>query len=418
MNIPASSHIIIASYYFPPLGLAGTARPLALANYLAEQGFAVSVVTVKDIDYPAYDETPLQSLHPRVRIFRAGSADPARISRIISLLPPLRKVKGLLRARLPQIIFPDSKVGFVKPATKLLTELLDDEHPNILITTSPPVSIHQVGMRIARRDNLTWIADFRDIWGSLPYQDQSIEYRARADAYLRAIASNADMITATSPATLDHFRSRVAQDGNYYFFPNGYDESDFVEPTRETNGCLGLYGTLNHLVGVEKLFAWIQGLGQCDLKQDIRVRHTGLLDLMNIDELLARYGLQGRFESVGYRPHLASIQEIRCNLANIIMLSDQCDTSYIIPSKLFELLRAEPPLIAILPKGNAARLLLEERGFADVFIVDDAEGFIDAIQQAVDRARMGRPSVRRPNVEEFERRNELDHFRAHLESLL
>ena len=36
MNTRVDRHFIIAAYYFPPLGMAGTARPLAMANFLAE----------------------------------------------------------------------------------------------------------------------------------------------------------------------------------------------------------------------------------------------------------------------------------------------------------------------------------------------------------------------------------------------
>lgn len=417
MTIPMVRHIIIAAYYFPPLGLAGTARPLAMANFFAEKGFPVSVLTVKDIDYPVHDESALADIHPDVKIFRAGSADPARIQRVISLLPPLRKLKGLIGPMLPQIIFPDSKLGFIKPATKLLSHLLKDDARDILITTSPPVSIHQLGLNIAKQCYIKWVADFRDVWGSLPYEDQSPGLKVKAENYLREIANAADLITATSPTTIERFRSRLKSDGSYYFLPNGYSEADFTQPVASSSGCIGLYGTLNQLIGVEKLFDWMNGLRKSAPDTDIKIRHTGFLDLDGLNDLTQKYSLERAFHSVGYLPHHESVQDIRRNVANIIMLTDQCDTSYIIPSKLFELLRAEPPVIAILPRDNAARRLLEEHRFADVSIVDSEQEFGNAVNEAYARARLVGTPLLGKGVEAFDRHHQLSDFSQQLERL-
>jgi hypothetical protein len=124
--------------------------------------------------------------------------------------------------------------------------------------------------------------------------------------------------------------------------------------------------------------------------------------------------MQNDFLSVGYLPHHESIQAIRCHAANIIMLSDELDTSYIIPSKLFELLRAEPPLLAILPPGNAARLLLEEYDFSDVFVIDSAAELGDALN----RLRSHSSTQMRAGVARFERRQEMSSLLNRLEELL
>lgn len=415
MNTRVDRHFIIAAYYFPPLGMAGTARPLAMANYLADQGFEVSVLTVKPIAYPVHDQTQRESLHPNVRVYRAGSSDPDRLAKMIpflKLLIKLRRRSG--RRSASSLIFPDSKVGFVKPAAALLETLIRADKQNILITTSPPVSIHQLGLNAAGQGTIRWIADFRDIWGSLSLEDQSDAFRAKAESYLTDITDAASLITATSPLTIDYLQTEINAAADYHFLPNGYDESDFAMPIAEHNQYLGLYGTLNHLIGIEKLFDWISVLRKSTPSLNASVRHIGYLDLPNLNDLLARYGMQNDFMSIGYLPHHESIQAVRCHAANIIMLSDELDTSYIIPSKLFELLRAEPPLLAILPPGNAARLLLEEYSFSDVFVIDSAAELGDALNWL-----RSRPSMQmRAGVARFERRQEMSALLNRLEELL
>lgn len=415
MNTPVDRHFVIAAYYFPPLGMAGTARPLAMANFLAEQGFEVSVLTVKPIAYPVRDQTQLESLHPRIRVYRAGSSDPARLAKIVPFLKSLIKLRRRSgRRSASSLIFPDSKVGFVKPAAALLKTLIRPDKQNILITTSPPVSIHQLGLNAAGQGNVIWIADFRDIWGSLSLEDQSDPFRTKAESYLTNITDVANLIMATSPLTIDYLQTEINAAADYHFLPNGYNESDYVPPVIEHNQYLGLYGTLNHLIGIEKLFGWFDALRKSTSCLNTSIRHIGHLDLPNLADFLKRYGMRNEFLSVGYLPHYESIQAIRSHAANIVMLSDELDTSYIIPSKLFELLRAEPPLIAILPFGNAARLLLEEYNFSDVFVIDSAA----ALGKVLSHLRVHTSFQMRPGVARFERRQELSGFLNRLEELL
>jgi glycosyltransferase involved in cell wall biosynthesis len=414
MNTHVDKHFIVAAYYFPPLGMAGTARPLAMANFFAEQGFEVSVLTVKPIAYPVHDQTQLASLRPNVRVYRAGSSDPARLAKMLPFLQSLFKLRKHGSRVSSSLIFPDSKVGFVKPATALLKTLIRADKQNILITTSPPVSIHQLGLAIAGKGNVSWIADFRDIWGSLSLEDQSDAFRARAESYLTEITDAANLITATSPLTIDYLQTEINAAADYHFLPNGYDESDFATPVVERSQSFGLYGTLNRLIGVEKLLDWISLLRNSTPDLRASIRHIGYLDLPNLDDILARYGMRDDFLSLGYLPHYESIQAVRSNAANLIMLSDELDTSYIIPSKLFELLRAEPPVLAILPPGNAARLLLEKYNFSDVFVIDGVAELGDALS----RLRSHSSRQMRAGVARFERREEMSGLLNRLEELL
>jgi hypothetical protein len=414
MNTRAAKHFIIAAYYFPPLGLAGTARPLAMANFLAEQGFVVSVLTVKPIAYPEYDQSQLESLHPSVKVYRAGSADPARIAKVVPVVKTLLQLRKRSNRSTAKMIFPDTKVGFVRPASKMLKQLIRSDMQNILITTSPPVSIHQLGLDVAGQGSVRWVADFRDVWGSLSLEDQSDSFREKAASYLTEITDAATLVTTTSPLTVDYLQTEINAAADYHFLPNGYNETDFADSIREPNQYFGLYGTLNHLIGVEKLFNWIKGWQSKSPDRKLSLRHIGYLDLPDLDDMLSRYDLGNGFQSTGYLSHHDSIRAIRCHAANIIMLSDQLDTSYIIPSKLFELLRAEPPLIAVLPPGNAARLLLEEHSFPNVYVVDSVIEF----GKAIARIRTGAVAVLRPGVDRFERRHELSGFLCRLEELL
>lgn len=380
----SSKHIIIAAYYFPPLGLAGTARPVALANYFAERGHVVTVLTVKSIDYPVHDESQLKKLHHKVSVVRSGSADPARIAKIVPVLPKVKQIRKMAKNAAESTLFPDSKIGFVQSAGRILRQILREDRENILITTSPPMSIHQLGMDAREGMEFLWVADFRDVWTSLPEADQSAEFKMKARDYRREIVKQADLVTATSPRTVELLRENGARNSRVMF--NGFAECDFEARPPKRVRAFGLYGTLNNLVGVEKLFDWF-GCWRSKRENGIKLRHIGYVDLPELDEMLGNFNLDESFLTTGYLPHDQSLMEIRRHHTNVLMLSDQVDISYVVPSKLFELLRAEPPLIVILPERNAARELLEELKLTDVYVVDSYEDFRKAADACMEKKR-------------------------------
>lgn len=401
-------HVFIVSYYFPPLGLAGTLRPLSLANYCAAQGMDVAVVTVKDISYPIHDESMQAQLDPWVRVYRVGSHDPARLQKFL----PFNPLKKLLRRSMQQImrtmIFPDSKVGFARYAIQQVKELLTDVPRAILVTTSPPISAHLVGLECANDPKVFWVADFRDIWTSLPLPDDNSAFTLRAESLLRDIASKAALITATSPKTQETLAQKYSVRDKVMFLPNGYAEEDFKSEVDSKPGQIGFFGTINDLVGFERVTNWLGEFLRSNKSDGLKLNHIGYLDLPQMSELLKDADLQGRFESTGYLPHSQAVTEIRKNDINLIALSDKRDTSYVIPSKLWEMLRAEPPLVAILPKGNAARRFLEERRFEGVWVTDSRSAFVATIDEILSNPAKYRGLRSPDSLREFEWQSEFE----------
>ncbi|MGB5105599.1 MAG: glycosyltransferase [Candidatus Zixiibacteriota bacterium] len=376
--------IIVVSYYFPPLGLAGTARPLALANFFAARGDEVFVVTVKPISYPALDKSMEEQIDRRVTVVRVGSTDPARVSRFLPILW-LKKILGKSAQKsVASTLFPDSKFGFVPGAVRAVKKLLVHDGATVVITTSPPVSAHIVGIEAARQPHVKWIADWRDIWSSLPFVDDGGERMAKAEALQKAIVESASLVTATSPKTAAALAQKYQIETKTMFIPNGFSEDDFREQIRPEPVTIGVYGTLNHLVGFEQVADWLGEYGRSNGAREFQLRHVGHLDLPELEKVLTRNSLSEKFSSTGYMPHQQSLNLIRSSAVNLIALSGEHDTSYVVPSKLWELLRAEAPLIAILPKGNAAREILEERKFPGVWIVDTAAEFAAALVETID----------------------------------
>jgi glycosyltransferase involved in cell wall biosynthesis len=407
-----TKQIIIVAYFFPPLGLAGVHRSLAMANFFAEQGHDVAVITVKDIAYPVYDQSLLKRIDSRVKVVRVGSMDPSRLLHALKLDFAHDMMRRLSHHGFTPSRFPDNKVGFVVPALRELAQLIREDTDTILITTSPPVSAHRVGIQAKPSFDLKWVSDWRDIWGSLPY---SHEIRGAAAAYMREAVETADLLSATSKLTLTEF-SRCADEKRLYFLPNGYDEADFDTPRDPVRMSVGFYGTLSELTDAKLILEWLARFREENPRSFYEIRHTGHVDIPNFRSLLDSVDLRHHFHSDGFCDHEEAIRKVRTNKVNIVSLAKDLDTSYIVPSRLFEMLRAEPPLIAVLPKGNATRNLLFEHSFQGVTVVDNYESFAETLKIYLE-APVEQTGSKRFGVEVFERRFELAEFQRAIMAL-
>lgn len=400
-----AKQIIIVAYFFPPLGLAGVHRSLAMANFFAEQGHDVTVITVKDIAYPVYDKSLLKQIDGRVKVARVGSLDPSRLLHALRLDFAHDTLRRLFHRGLGRPAFPDNKAGFAAPALRELRSIVRDDIDTIVITTSPPVSAHKVGLQARKSLNLKWISDWRDIWGSLPYSAEIVE---DGEEYTKSVLYAADLVSATSKLTLKRF-GRHAAKKKLYFLPNGYDEVDFETPRAPVRMSVGLYGTLSRLTDAKLILRWLARFRDEYPRRFYEIRHTGHVDVPNFKSLLDSLELDHHFHSDGFRDHRESIQKVRANKVNIISLADDLDTSFIVPSRLFELLRAEPPLIGVLPEGNAARNLLAEHEFGRVSVVDKYDSFAAILESYLEEP-VEPPGSRRAGVNVFERHTQFEEF--------
>ena len=68
--------VLIITYYFPPSGGPGVQRVLKFAKYLPEFGWEPVILTVKDGDFPARDESLLKEIPPSLKVFRTPILEP------------------------------------------------------------------------------------------------------------------------------------------------------------------------------------------------------------------------------------------------------------------------------------------------------------------------------------------------------
>jgi len=350
-----SQRVLLVCYYFPPLGLGGVGRPLNLIKRLPQHGWDCHVLTVKPVLYRAYEPELLDGLD-QSRIFRSGSYDPQRLLYLLGV----RKVKAQMISQIRPVaekFFPDSKIGWVGPATRLGRSLHREHNYAAVISTSPPVSAHLAGFRLSRALDLPWIADFRDFWTIYKpeeiYSDHDQLLRARQ--MLARFRDNADALTAVNSSIVDFL-------GAGEVIPNGYD-SQAAEHWRAAPSTdaftIGLLGHQHDTREIEPLLKLLQRFQaeRPDSHKCMRLLQVGEIDAA---WLRARFNERGLEVSLDLRGRLSRDETIRAlSGAHVFFLGiSPKEGPGFLPGRTFELIASGRQVLAYCrPDSEVARVV-------------------------------------------------------------
>ena len=346
--------LLLICYYFPPLGLGGVGRPLNLFKKLPDYGYQCDILTVKPVLYRAYEPELLNGLD-RARIYRAGSRDPQRLLYMLGM----RKVKGGTIDRGRKVsgrFFPDSKVGWVRPALRYGRRLCRRNGYDLLMSTSPPMSSHLIGLDLSAATGIPLVADFRDFWTSFKVEDvfDNPEMIRRGEALLKRIASSAAAVTCANGSIVDYL-------GAGETITNGYD-SDFavhwkLPPDRE-RFTIGLLGHQHETTVLEPLLNLLEGLcGKLGAKPPIRLLQVGQVDRDRFAGPFRDRGLDIELDLRGLQPREETIRILSGAHVFYIGMSEEQGLRSL-PGRLFELVASGRPVVAAAePDGETARLL-------------------------------------------------------------
>jgi glycosyltransferase involved in cell wall biosynthesis len=374
--------VLMLAYYFPPLGGGGVQRTLKHVKYLPQAGFAPIVVTGTGRGFPLRD--PLLSREvPAGTVVLRAPALPLQVARW--------KAEGLLRRLgLPQwpasaIGWPDEMVGWLPFALAQALRAVRKYRPNVIYTTSSPVTAHLAGLVLQRATGLPWVADFRDPWTRHPHAAKQFAPFARASAALeRLVTRRADqVVVADESVTLLGIQP---DDERMAIIRNGVDPDDLMElqtrapPAHFRLSYVGsLYGAIDGVPATSALRALVQR-GVVD-RRDVELRIVG--DAGIGDPSLAA---DIRVTQTGYVDHSEALREMAGATALLLHLPRITRAS---SGKLFEYLASGRPVLCIAARDNLAYRLVEELGAGPCVEPEDTEGVERAIADLVAKWRSG-----------------------------
>jgi glycosyltransferase involved in cell wall biosynthesis len=370
--------VLIVSFYFPPAGGVGVQRPLKFAAQLPELGVETHVLAPDDPRWLHRDE----ELQPpaEVRVHRARYLGPRgrRPAEELRQVSGVRRVARRAQLFARRLIVPDENATWLVTAVPAAIKLVRREQIDVVLTTSPPGSIHLVGAAVKRATGVPWVADLRDPLVAHPHRDVArlvVRLKDRAQGVVgRIVSRHADAIVAVSDAIADEMR-QLGPRGQIVPIANGCDFDDFAGLEHTPSRPFRFTHT-GSFFGKRDPRPFLAALAQVD---DVVARFVG--DFRSADrEWADALGLSDRIELIPYMSHRRALELQRDSEALLLLIPDAGGRGEgILSGKVFEYLAAERPILALVPTAGAAARLLTETGAGIVVDPDDVASIASAI---------------------------------------
>ncbi|MBN1888230.1 MAG: glycosyltransferase [Thermoflexales bacterium] len=391
--------VLIVAHEYPPIYSAGTERALKFAQHLPDFGFEALVLTTSRYG-------SLDSDHEK-RVHRAADL-------VHNLFSPLRQRKA---SDLPQemqsrvatisnsnwlgrlrdvIMIPDTKIGWLLPATKLGQALIEEYQPSLIFSTSPPETTHLVALQLSRKNNLPWIADMRDGWLFEPLHPdlRQLLIRRTLESWLESqMMSQASAVTAVTAPLADDLGKRYPQVADKIkIISNGYDQAEFagLVRQRQPDGTFLLVHTGSVSLSrkadsADAFFTALAALVQSDPNTPLRVRFVGN---MSVQEQATAHAL-GLSKIVTFIPPVSRREAHQHQLdADALLLITPAHVRSGASLKLFDYIGANIPMLA-LAEGNAAAGIVQQYGLGITAAPDDPIAITQAMRELMERRKAG-----------------------------
>lgn len=372
--------VLILANQFPPMGGSGVQRTLKFVKYLPEFGIKAIVVTKKYAG-DLVDESLVGEIPKDTKIYRLKAYE------TVENKGPLRLPIKFLGTRLTP---PDGEYFWYYFNRKEVADIVKKEKVDCIYSTSYPYSDHLLGLYLKRKfPHISWIVDFRDEWTNNPYYADNfykqLKYR-RERRQEAQVTSECDFLIANSKFMLDNFIKDTPKLKNHStFIPNGYDEEDFSGLVNKRGGgdkfiithTGSLYGKRNLTEFLEGLKLAI-GADQID-KEKIEIRLVGNIHQTMVEEYATKYDLGGRLKRCGYMPHRDSIQMLYNSDILLLIIGKVEGAENFYSGKIFEYIRADRPVLALVPEKGAAAQVIRETNCGKVVDPDNIKGISQAL---------------------------------------
>lgn len=410
--------VLIITYYWPPSGGSGVQRWLKFAKYLPEAGWEPVIFTPENPDFDLKDESLEAEISPQLEVMKFPIWEPYQLldrlrgkkeshpGRVLEQKEQsfIEKAAIWLRANL---MVPDPRVFWVKPAVKFLTELVQKGQFDAVITTGPPHSMHLIGRDLKRKTSVFWLADFRDPWSQWEFLDklpmQSYVRKKHHDME-RSVLSEADVVATISP-TFQHDLKQLAG-RNIQLLTNGFDPADMppkYQTTEKTSGKLHLVYT-GIIDSIRNPMPLLKAMREEFSKEEGQVKFTfvGRVSDQVRAEILEDQWLTAHVHFAGYVSHQEVFGFYAQADALALVLTNTKNAKGNIPGKLFEYMATELPVLALGdPEGDSARIL-EESGAGIVLDHSDHAAIQLSLRQLFERSGKAGSGL---GIEHYSRKN-------------
>lgn len=405
--------VLVIVYYWPPSGGAGVQRWLKFVKYLPQFGWQPTVITTKDGDYPAIDES-LQNEVPEIaKIIRTktptfgkfffgknnlpyGSLETNREDSIF------RKISIWIRLNL---IFPDARKVWNKYALQAAEQELRSDHYDAMITSGPPHSTHLVGLKLKKKFGIKWLADFRDPWTKIDYLEKvhRSDCMQKWDKKLETkVIESCDKVIGISRKILHDLK--IHSKGAV--IPNGFDAADFkdIQPEKPQYFEINYFG---NIIAERNPILVLEAVNQILIKnREIAIKFNFWGNVS--EKIRTELEKTDPFRIVTFHDYISHRDVLKKMVSSallLLLINNVPDNRGILTGKIFEYLGAGIPILGIGPKDGEAAEILQRTKAGKMFDYEDLQAVSEFILEIYRQWQKGEYRFLPVNISEFDRIN-------------
>ena len=387
--------VLIFTYYWPPAGGVAVQRFLKFSKFLPEYGWEPIIITVANGSYPYYDESLLSEIDPSVRVYRTKTFEPFEFYNLLrgkkgKAMPVVSvgsQKKPSLFQRFSEYIranyfIPDARVGWAIYAVAQAAAILQKEKIDAIITTGPPHSTHLIGLRLKEKYGLHWIADFRDPWTGIFYNQllpRTEKTRNKDQALETQVLQTADCITVISPGMLQEFESRARK---INVILNGYDESDFGSYSQDQVPAEFTIRYVGNLMASQNMEAFWKALSRLKSGYTFRLELIGRVD-ESVRQSIRQFGLETLTTYQDFISHAEATRRMQTAHMLLFAIPQVKDNHLILTGKLFEYLASCSEIISFGPTNGNAAAILQQTGRKPMLEFNDDNSAQQQLEEAL-----------------------------------
>jgi glycosyltransferase involved in cell wall biosynthesis len=416
--------VLIITYYWPPTGGAGVQRWLKFTKYFREFGWEPVIYTPSNPDFPINDNTLLKDIPDNLTVLKTAITEPYDIYRKImrkkktdavnqGFLSEGKENKFLQSLMIwvrGNFFIPDARKFWVKPSINYLSDYIEKNKIDAIISTGPPHSMHLIALGLKSKHHLPWIADFRDPWTQIDFYDQ-LKLTSLADKkhkkLERSVLTNANKVVTVSKSWAKDLQ--ILGNRTVDVITNGFDADDFSS----SHAVELLPGFLLHHIGALNkdrnphiLWKVLGDICRLDasFRNDLKLKFTGKTDAA-VFESLKLNGILDNSDKTDYMPHSEVVKLLVKSPILLLLLNDTPNVLGIVPGKLFEYMAARRPIFSIGNLDGDTASIIKETESGTMVDFKDYDGTKNAILDLYKKYKSNQLSIDSSSIDTYSRKN-------------
>ena len=407
---------LIITYYWPPAGGSGVQRWLKFVKYLRDFDIEPIIYTVKNPSYPILDDSLLSEIPEGIEIVKQPIFEPNSLLSIfgsksknesagfLDTNPSFhRKIMQYIRAN---YFIPDARKYWIKPSVRFLSNYIEKNAVDVVITTGPPHSIQLIGLQLKKQKGVKWISDFRDPWTEIDYFHQlPLTKKSTKKHHIleEEVIRKSDMILVVGDTMKKNF---LKYSDSIEVITNGFDTNKKTSiHVLDNKFSITHVGLMNDDRNPTVLWQVLKELcdSNADFNNNLKIRLIGKVANSIVQDLSMFEA--STIELIPYLKHEEVSMYQSTSQVLLLCINNVPSAKGIITGKIFEYLQSKRPILAIGPEDGDAAMILKNTNAGTIVGFKNKTALKATILNLYKDYKEGVLFVKSVNIEQYHRKN-------------